>query len=406
MKINILYYRTGIFVAILSSIACHKDNGHNNPVVPKDTLTQDTYTIISGGNSPAATILASPFSSAATPFVDYPGLLLVMDQDGNVLKKKTTDEMASCFERWTINGQTRYSYFLNDISVYRAPGTDNFAGSAVIADSNLQEIKRIHFVPAGTGPFNPGQDLDLHDFILLSDDHYIAMTYYPKHVSNIPAYLGPSPNAVVQVPLIEEVNNGSVIWQWDPSSDTSFYANSVEGNNYADSTAAQDYMHMNAMYIDSADNNIVCSFRNQNQILKINRSTGAILWRLGGKNSDFPLYSDQVFLRQHDPSLTDNNQTLLIFDNGEATLRPESRILEFKLDEKNKKVISFKSFTIPEPFTYFMGSVQKNGDEYFIGGGTANYILEINYVTGEKIKEFEGGSYSTYRAYNFPNISR
>jgi hypothetical protein len=160
------------------------------------------------------------------------------------------------------------------------------------------------------------------------------------------------------------------------------------------------------MYIDSSDHNIVCSFRNQNQILKINRSSGAVLWRLGGKNSDFPLFSDQVFLRQHDANPTDNNQTLLIFDNGEATLRPESRVLEFKLDESNKKVLSFKSFTIPEPFTYYMGSVQKIGEEYFIGGGSANYILEINYVTGEKIKEFRGDAYSTYRAYSFPGPAR
>jgi hypothetical protein len=91
----------------------------------------------------------------------------------------------------------------------------------------------------------------------------------------------------------------------------------------------------------------------------------------------------------------------MLFDNGDATLRPESRIVEFKLDEANKKVMAFKSFTIPEPFTQFMGSVQKMGNEYFIGGGTAEYMLEINYVSGEKIREFLGNQV-TYRAYSFP----
>ncbi|WP_431212004.1 aryl-sulfate sulfotransferase [Puia sp. P3] len=188
------------------------------------------------------------------------------------------------------------------------------------------------------------------------------------------------------------------------SADTSFYANSVEGNNFSDGTNAQDYMHMNGMFIDPKDNNLVCSFRNQDQIIKINRQTNSIVWRLGGKNGDFRLFSDQIFLRQHNPSLADNNQTLMIFDNGDATLRPESRVLELQLDEANKKIAAFKSFSIPEPFTAFMGSVQKHGDEYFIGGGTANYMLEVNYVTGQKIKEFTGGQYSSYRAYSYPTM--
>jgi hypothetical protein len=220
-------------------------------------------------------------------------------------------------------------------------------------------------------------------------------------VTNIPAYLHPSAQVQVQAPLIEEISNGLVVWQWDGSQDTSFYANSVEENNYGDSLVAQDYMHMNAMYIDPKDNGLVCSFRNQDQVIKINRQTGSIVWRLGGKNSDYRLYSDQVFLRQHNPSLADSGQTLLLFDDGEATLRPESRVVEFRLDEANKVVKSFKSFSIPEPFSSVMGSVQKIGDEYFIGGGSANYILEINYVTGQKVMEFTG-SQTTYRAFKAP----
>jgi hypothetical protein len=48
-----------------------------------------------------------------------------------------------------------------------------------------------------------------------------------------------------------------------------------------------------------------------------------------------------------------------------------------------------------------MGSVQKMGDEYFIGGGTADYMLEVNYVTGQKIREFLG-YLPSYRSYKYP----
>jgi hypothetical protein len=48
-----------------------------------------------------------------------------------------------------------------------------------------------------------------------------------------------------------------------------------------------------------------------------------------------------------------------------------------------------------------MGSVQKTGNEYFIGGGSGNYILEVNYVTGQKIMELAGSAYATYRAFKY-----
>jgi len=328
-------------------------------------------------------------------------LLLIMDQDGRVLNEQFTVGSAFDFIRWKINGQTRYSYIENDPNAYRPVGLPYFAGYVVITDSNLNQLQQFNFIPAGPGPFPPGQALDVHDFIMISDSHYIAMATYPKYVTNIPAYLNAASSVLVDVPIVEEVNNGSVVWYWDPSSDTSFYGASVTGNNFSDSTTIQDYIHLNAILIDPTDNNLILSLRSLCQIMKVNRQTGATMWRLGGKNSDFPLFSDQIFLYQHAPALVDSNQTLIIFDDGDPILRAESRIVEFKLDQVNKAVTGFKSFTIPEKFSLLMGSVQKMGDEYFIGGGTADYMLEVNYVTGQKIREFLG-YLPSYRSYKYP----
>lgn len=385
--------------SLLSSlVACHKDNGGKPPSLPTDTLTQNVYTINAQGPSSPALILASPLSQLGPSTTFSPGLLLVMDENGQVLKKKITNGSAFDFDRWVLDGQTRYTWIESDNNAFLAPGATNFSGFAVIADTNLNEIKRINFIPYGPGPYQTNQELDVHDFILLSDNHYITESWYRKFVTNIPARLNPSPKVAVLAPIIQEVNNGAVVWQWDGSLDTAFYASSVEGNHFSDSTVTQDYMHLNSLFIDPRDNNLICSFRNQDQVIKISRQTGQVLWRLGGNNSDFHLFSDQVFLRQHHATLVDDNQTLLIFDDGEATQRPESRIVEFKLDETNKKILSFKSFTIPEPFTPVMGSVQKFGDEYFIGGGSADYMLEVNSITGQLIREYKG-SQPTYRAF-------
>ena len=128
------------------------------------------------------------------------------------------------------------------------------------------------------------------------------------------------------------------------------------------------------------------------------------MWRLGGKNSDFPITADQKFLRQHDVTIADDNKTLLVFDNGEATERPHTRILEIQLDGQNRKITSFSSFPLPNgEFTPFMGSVQKRGDTYFIGGGTANYVMEINYKTSAVLMRLNL-VYPTYRAYKFLDL--
>jgi hypothetical protein len=366
-----------------------------------DTLIQDVYSLDSTGTPTKGIILCAPFDLSVLPTTPNQGELLIMDQSGKVLQKQATPGTAFCLNRWTIDGQIRYTYLVNDPTALRYGNVNQNAGYAVVTDSNLRELQRIDFAPFGTNLFLPGQSLDVHDFILISDNHYIDLTYDVKLVTNIPARLNPAPGGTLVVaPVIEEVNNGAVVWTWDGSADTSFYANSVEGNKFSDPVNGQDYIHMNSLFVDPRDSNLICSMRNQNQIIKIDRHTGAIIWRLGGTNSDFPLAADQVFLRQHHATLTDNNQTLLIFDDGEATLRPSSRIVEFQLNEASKTITSSKYFYIPEVFSQLMGSVQKIGDEYFIGGGTGNYMLEVNYNSGQKVMEFLG-SQTTYRAYKY-----
>ena len=140
--------------------------------------------------------------------------------------------------------------------------------------------------------------------------------------------------------------------------------------------------------------------RNLDQIIKINRTTGAVMWRLGGKTSDFALNDDEIFLRQHFARLTDDNQTLIFVDNGLKLLRPYTRIVEFKLDENNKNINSFSAYIIPDNFIQFAGSVEKYGDIYFIGGGYGNYTLEINYVTNAVLLRLSQ-KYTSYRSLKY-----
>ncbi|MCD6012045.1 MAG: hypothetical protein K0Q79_1907 [Flavipsychrobacter sp.] len=337
------------------------------------------------------------------PYVRYNlkyGRLVIMDTRGNILFERESKGAINYFRQWKINGRTLYSYGIDDSAAYHITLS---AGHIVILDSALNEIKQVHLLPHKDITTNRGEDLGLHDFIMFSPDHYITMTTYAKRVNNIPVFLTPAPNCKVATTIIQEVKNNSVIWQWDGSKFPEFYVNSEVGNNFYDTTVPQDYMHINSMFIDPRDSNLIISLRQLNQVVKIHRRTGEIIWRLGGRNSDFTLTSDQVFLRQHNAVLTDDF-TLLIFDNGEKAQRPYSRILEFGLDEHNKKITAFKSYRIQEPLTESLGAVQKIGDDYLICGGTANYVLLVNSITGERKMRLVANQ-SMYRAYLVDDIT-
>jgi hypothetical protein len=386
---------------VLTFISCKKSSKDTDTLPPAtDTLTQNIYTVDSTSSPSKGTILVTPYDTLIPSTVASSGLLLIMDQSGKVLLKQTTPGTAFCLNRWIINGNIRYTYLVNVPTDLRPLGVGETDGYAIIADSNLNTLQQINFQPYAAGIFAANQGLDIHDFILINDSDYITLTYFWKYVTNIPGRLNPAANISVVTPIIEEIRNGNVVWHWDASDDTTFYGSSIADNDFSDSAVAQDYIHLNSMYIDPTDNNIICSMRHQDQVMKINRQTGAVMWRLGGVNSDFALTSDQKFLYQHDATLVDSNQTLLLFDDGDAILRPYSRICEFHLDYVNKVVTSFKYFNIPEPFTDFTGSVQKLGDDYFIGGGTAAYLLDVNYNTGEKVIEFKG-TLASYRGYKY-----
>ena len=205
---------------------------------------------------------------------------------------------------------------------------------------------------------------------MLGEDHFIVFANFEKEVNNIPASLNPPPHKRVYAAIIQETVNGKLVWQWDATKFPEFYGNSVDqdGNGFSDSTPT-DYIHLNSMVLDPSDSNLIVSFRSLNQIVKIDRHTGSILWRLGGKNSDFPLEFTQRFLGQHFVKFLDDNKTIMFVDNGNVIARPSTRILEFRLDEVNKKVAYFNAYKIPERYIPYRGSVQKVGENLLITGG-------------------------------------
>jgi Arylsulfotransferase (ASST) len=405
-KINLLPVAGFLFfLIVMLSWGCKKSlNSNVNPTGSTSGLQPDTslYTISDTGGVDTGQILLAMNNSTN-------GYLLILNQHGDVLTEKKTGLKVENFQKWTINGVTYYTYFTTETSNSKNWELGGLVtteeGYDIICDSNLNELSRVTLMPYGDVDTTNYDKLDLHDFILLGPNHYMTIVNRVISPTNIPDSLHPASNVRVIDCLIQEVNNGQVVFQWDGADYPQFYSESLQNNNFSDSVNVLDYMHMNSICIDPTDNNIICSFRNLCKIIKINRTTGAVMWQLGGTGSDFPLTSDEQFLFQHYVRLTDNNKTLIMVDNGDATLRPYSRIVEFQLNQANKTITHFSYYDIPDNFIQYEGSVEKENGYYFIGGGLSSttptsYTLQVNYTTGQVYLRL-AQKYNSYRSLKY-----
>ncbi|MCS6130314.1 hypothetical protein DWV13_01370 [Clostridium botulinum] len=239
----------------------------------------------------------------------------------------------------------------------------------VVLDENYTHLKTIR--AKGNGILPDNAPLENHDYIYIDDNHYIVSSYVSYSEKNIPkeVYSGEGSINVVSA-VIQEILDDEVVFQWQSSDHPELYINSYENNeyNFAGKTLF-DYCHLNSFTIDPKDNNLVCSFRNLDSILKIDRKSGDILWTLGGKGDEFNLdKKTEHFSRQHYVKVISEN-TLLFFDN-ESQGNPASA-LELSLDENTKSITSYKRYSPIKRPSSAMGSAQLISRE--------NDVILINY---------------------------
>jgi hypothetical protein len=164
-----------------------------------------------------------------------------------------------------------------------------------------------------------------------------------------------------------------------------------------------DYFHVNSIEIDH-DGNLLVSARNTHTIYKISRRTGKILWRLGGKRSDFTLGRDATFAWQHDARRRpDGNLTL--FDNSAGPqVRKQSRALVLHLDMSRMRALVVRNFVHRPPIVAVdQGNMQRlaNGN-YFVGWGHQPHFTEFG-PRGTILFDgrFGRGRVDSYRDYRF-----
>ncbi|RMF56556.1 MAG: T9SS C-terminal target domain-containing protein [Calditrichaeota bacterium] len=249
-----------------------------------------------------------------------------------------------------------------------------------------------------------GYITDLHELLILPNDHALLMSYDPQIVRMDTIVPGGLPNAVVIGLIIQEIDaNKNVVFQW--RSWDHFQITDADSNiSLTDSVI--DYVHGNAIEVDY-DGNLLISSRHLNEITKIDRQTGDIIWRWGGENNQFMFINDnRRFSHQHHiRRLPNGNYTL--FDNGNF-LNPEySSALEYQLDQQNLIANLVWSYRDTSVYAPFMGSVQRlsNANTVIGWGGTFGSEPSITEVRPNGIKALEitfEDPFVNYRAVRAP----
>jgi hypothetical protein len=205
-----------------------------------------------------------------------------------------------------------------------------------------------------------GYVADSHDFLALENGHYIMFAYDLQPYAMDTVVEGGDPEAIVEGLVIQEVDaDHNLVFEW--KSWDHFH---ITDNQYLPlNLPTLTFIHANAIDVDD-DGHLLLSSRNLDEITKINRTTGEIIWRWGGTQSDITFVNDYPFTYQHSISSLGDNRYLL-FDNGNYSslytgVDNVSRAVEYELDPINMTATKVWEFVHPDSlFCPTQSSVQR-----------------------------------------------
>lgn len=226
---------------------------------------------------------------------------------------------------------------------------------------------------------------DVHELRVLPNGHAVLMCYDTETVDMAQIVNGGDSTARVVGLVLQEIDqNKNVVFQWRSWD----HFQITDATHEVLTAAVIDYDHGNAIEIDN-DGNWMLSSRHMDEITKINRSTGEIIWRLGGKNNQFTFINDPIgFSHQHALRRIANGN-ITMFDNGNFHTPSFSRAAEYTLDEVNKTAtLVWQYRNTPDIYGQAMGYVERldNGNT-LIGWGAANPSVTEVKPDGTKVYE-------------------
>jgi len=326
--------------------------------------------------------------------------LLILDNNGVPRFRRKLDARSFDFKR-QVDGMFSYMEIVGRSQFGIADSV------AVLMDEEFNEVEQARTVGL--------TQTDFHDFLITDEGNRLFISYNSS-ARDMTAF-GLAADEIVGDSVIQEVTpGGQVVFQWD----------SWDHIDLADCEATgyprfpSDYAHLNSLDL-TPDGDIIASFRGCGQVLKIDRPTGEVIWRLGGSMSDFTIVGDPFneFCGQH-TALEIAPDRILMFDNGVYCLGDRenvsgqfSRVVEYRLDMAAGQANFVRDHSLNgtyQELTGSQGAVQllENGNWLISwGNGPDMSITEVD-QSGKELFAMkilvDGGIAVTYRAYREPNL--
>jgi hypothetical protein len=266
-------------------------------------------------------------------------------------------------------------------------------GEYVIFDDSYSEITRVQ---AGHGHRG-----DLHEFLITPEDTALLTSY--EAVSMDLSAVGGREEGEVWEGFAQEVEieTGKVLFEWNSLKHVGIEESYIVPPQ--DPDYIFDYFHINSIDVD-ADGDLLVSARNTWTVYKVDRKSGEIIWRLGGKKSDFEMGPGTRTAFQHD-ARRHKDGTITIFDNGaHPPVHYQSRGIALELDEQKMRANVVQEYTSPQNLlSTSQGNMQLLPNaNVFIGWGSAPFISEYSHDGKLLFDAAFPPDGESYRAFRFP----
>ncbi len=375
-----------------------------------------TVNVSNPGTSPGLIFLA-PYAFSSDAIYGQTGSL-ILDNEGNPFwfrPLSTPNLMNSDFRVQEWNGQAVLTFWQGTLATpptyTNAPGGSSEPGSCYyILDHTYAVIATISAQKGFTS--------DIHEFLLTPSGTALFLSTKAVPMDLRP-YGGPK-KGYVQDFAIQEVDlrTHELLFFWDAMDHIPLSDSFEPASSAVDSANIWDAFHLNAIGLTDNPSDIIFSGRNTWTIYRINKPTGNIVWRLGGKQSSFTIASGAEFSWQHDArflSSTGTTNIISMFDDncceGETVPpgTPPAHGLVLELD-LNALTASPLTTYYHDPLIHVasQGNVEllPNGNR-FVGWGQSQYYSEFapagNTEANPSLNllydaQMPGSNY-TYRAY-------
>jgi len=284
------------------------------------------------------------------------GWLIIVNAAGEVVWYHRPDAVPGD-ARQIANGHFRYEY-----------DQTGFAEIDVLGNVAARWHATGLGMPTPPGATLVNTDTMHHEMVELPNGHFLALStgmipapHYPTSETDPNA---PQADTTVIVDKVNEFDReGTIVHEWYLDDIMDSYRLGYDSLTpfwdilYRDqASGTKDWSHANALAYSAQDDCVVVSLRNQDALVKFNRTTGKLVWILGPPANWKTPWKEAVltpspgtewFYHQHAPKLLPEGR-ILLFDNGNFRASPpepkiaakdnHSRVVEYRIDENNKTV--------------------------------------------------------------------